>query len=194
MDVLKHLSSEEISANALDASPGDRLGRLARHVLAQQRCKTFAHLLQSLSLSHYYYCFLKYLFSSWGMWGGGGQLLSSVPGLRGGAPGPLVGPESLGNFTASRPGVGALRSCPVHQGGEESMGGPIWLTSNSIELNAMQSIQVLPLEATGSDEETRRSCMWVNPGRLAKGVGGGTFVQLFYQANADHTAASIIRM
>ncbi|KAI3981828.1 hypothetical protein MKX01_027813 [Papaver californicum] len=37
-------------------------------------------------------------------------------------------------------------------------------------------------------------CIAVNPGRLAKGVGGGTFVELTYRGDLDRTSAAIIRM
>lgn len=52
-------------------------------------------------------------------------------------------------------------------------------------------MQVLSLE--GDDGEAIR-CMCVNPGRLAKGIGGGTFVEINYHGDPDKTNASIIRI
>lgn len=34
----------------------------------------------------------------------------------------------------------------------------------------------------------------MNPGRLAKGIGGGTFVELNYNEDTDKTSASLIRI
>ena len=52
-------------------------------------------------------------------------------------------------------------------------------------------VQVLSLDE-GSEDQKRFIC--VNPGRLAKGIGGGTFVELYYNENTDKTNASIIRI
>ncbi|XP_062204477.1 uncharacterized protein LOC133906549 [Phragmites australis] len=52
-------------------------------------------------------------------------------------------------------------------------------------------VKVLPLDE-GSEDQKRFIC--VNPGRLAKGIGGGTFVELYYNENTDKTNASIIRI
>jgi DNA polymerase alpha subunit B len=48
--------------------------------------------------------------------------------------------------------------------------------------------QVLTL---GEGEEQRK-CICINPGRLAKGEGGGTFAELNYQGSPDKMNASII--
>lgn len=37
-------------------------------------------------------------------------------------------------------------------------------------------------------------CMCVNPGRLAKGIGGGTFAEINYNGEPDSTNASVIRI
>lgn len=37
VDILKHLSGEEISRNPKDGAPIDRMGRLAKHILGQRR-------------------------------------------------------------------------------------------------------------------------------------------------------------
>ncbi|KAF9604536.1 hypothetical protein IFM89_007657 [Coptis chinensis] len=54
-------------------------------------------------------------------------------------------------------------------------------------------VKVLALgEKTSTGEQTR--CITVNPGRLAKGVGGGTFVEMNYHENPDRTHALIFHM
>lgn len=43
-----------------------------------------------------------------------------------------------------------------------------------------------------SEEINHKKCIAVNPGRLAKGEGGGTFVELDYSGGPDRINASII--
>ena len=45
----------------------------------------------------------------------------------------------------------------------------------------------------GSEEKAIKY-MCVNPGRLAKGIGGGTFVEVNYSGDPESTNASIIRI
>lgn len=45
-----------------------------------------------------------------------------------------------------------------------------------------------------SDGEVQRKCLCVNPGRLARGEGGGFFVELNYHGSPDTATASIIRI
>ncbi|XP_057949506.1 uncharacterized protein LOC131144703 [Malania oleifera] len=52
-------------------------------------------------------------------------------------------------------------------------------------------VKVLPLGERGEGEEQVK-CMCVNPGRLAKGLGGGTFAELNYHGSPNTTCASII--
>jgi DNA polymerase alpha subunit B len=52
-------------------------------------------------------------------------------------------------------------------------------------------VKVLSLDES-SEEPKRFICM--NPGRLAKGIGGGTFVELNYNEDTDKTSASLIRI
>ncbi|KAL4193658.1 hypothetical protein AMTRI_Chr06g177850 [Amborella trichopoda] len=54
-------------------------------------------------------------------------------------------------------------------------------------------IKALPF-GEGGDTEKYSRCLCINPGRLAKGVSGGTFVELSYLNNPDQTSASIIRI
>lgn len=42
------------------------------------------------------------------------------------------------------------------------------------------------------EETNRMKCIAVNPGRLAKGEGGGTFVELDYSGGLDKINASIL--
>ncbi|XP_058005627.1 uncharacterized protein LOC110640495 isoform X1 [Hevea brasiliensis] len=52
-------------------------------------------------------------------------------------------------------------------------------------------VKVLSLGG-GSEGEEQMKCICINPGRLAKGEGGGTFVELNYHGGADKMNASII--
>lgn len=51
-------------------------------------------------------------------------------------------------------------------------------------------IKVVPLG--GKIGEPQAKCICINPGRLAKGEGGGTFVELNYEGTPDRASASII--
>lgn len=64
------------------------------------------------------------------------------------------------------------------------------LLSNEMMLSTF-CLQVLSLQE-GSDAQKQFICM--NPGRLAKGIGGGTFVELNYNEDTNKTNASIIRI
>jgi len=44
----------------------------------------------------------------------------------------------------------------------------------------------------GSEGEEQAKCICVNPGRLAKGEGGGTFAELNYRGGPDTTNTCII--
>lgn len=50
-------------------------------------------------------------------------------------------------------------------------------------------MQVLSSEREGIDHA---KCVAVNPGRLAKGEGGGTFVELDYCGGPDKINASVV--
>ncbi|XP_034700051.1 DNA polymerase alpha subunit B [Vitis riparia] len=54
-------------------------------------------------------------------------------------------------------------------------------------------VKVLSLGGRNEGEELVK-CICVNPGRLAKGEGGGHFVELNYQGSPDKTSASVIRI
>ncbi|XP_066378201.1 uncharacterized protein [Miscanthus floridulus] len=129
VDILKQLSGEEISRKPPVGKPGDRIGRLASHILKQQ--------------SYY----------------------------------PLYPPAA---------GVPLDFS----------------LAKEALEISSAPDVLLLPSDLApfvkvfsigeGSDDQKRFIC--VNPGRLAKGIGGGTFVELYYNEGIDKTNASIIRM
>lgn len=46
----------------------------------------------------------------------------------------------------------------------------------------------------GNDGEEQVKCICVNPGRLARGEGGGFFVEINYRGNPDSSNASVIRI
>ena len=52
-------------------------------------------------------------------------------------------------------------------------------------------MQVLSLN---EDTEEQKRFVCVNPGRLAKGIGGGTFVELYYNEDTEKTNAFIMRI
>lgn len=54
-------------------------------------------------------------------------------------------------------------------------------------------VRVLSLDETSEGEEQRK-CLCINPGRLARGEGGGFFVEIQYRGSPDSTSASIIRL
>nr|XP_043607408.1 DNA polymerase alpha subunit B [Erigeron canadensis] len=56
-----------------------------------------------------------------------------------------------------------------------------------------QFVKVLSLEGT-SDGEEQVKCIGVNPGRLARGEGGGHFVELNFHGHPESSSASVIRI
>ncbi|KAG6525019.1 hypothetical protein ZIOFF_014971 [Zingiber officinale] len=129
VDILKQLSGEEISRIPIDTVSGDRMARLATHILRQQ--------------SFY----------------------------------------------------------PLHP---PALGVPVdfSLAVEALEIPRNPDVLILPSDLApftknkfshkGSDGEVE--CLCINPGRLAKGIGGGTFVELHYNRESDGTKASIIRI
>lgn len=45
-----------------------------------------------------------------------------------------------------------------------------------------------------SEGEEQVKCLCVNPGRLARGEGGGFFVEINYHGSPDSASASVIRI
>ncbi|KAI4368483.1 hypothetical protein MLD38_017037 [Melastoma candidum] len=126
VDILKHLSGEEMSRNPTDGIPSDRMSRLAYHVLSQRSFYPLYPPPESVPLD------LSLAPET--------LRLSSIPDI-------LVLPSDMKPFLK----VVSLR------GGEEPV-----------------------------------SCLCVNPGRLAKGESGGTFVELHYHGSPSTAIASII--
>ncbi|KAK3139635.1 hypothetical protein QOZ80_5AG0386660 [Eleusine coracana subsp. coracana] len=129
VDILKQLSGEEISRKPPGGKPGDRIGRLATHLVKQ----------------HSYY--------------------------------PLYPPAA---------GVPLDFS----------------LAKEALEISSMPDILLLPSDlapfakvlSLGEGSEDEKQFICVNPGRLAKGIGGGTFVELYYNEHIDRTNATIVRI
>ncbi|KAK1295490.1 hypothetical protein QJS10_CPA16g00235 [Acorus calamus] len=143
VDILKHLSSEEISRTPPAASSGDRMGRLATHLLNQHR-QVSVFLLK------------KHLMKGDIDW----------------------------------------RNC-------ESLPLDLSVAPEALEMSSIPDVLILPSDlapfvkvlSTGdSSLESHMRCIGVNPGRLAKGVGGGTFVEINYNGCPDKTSVSIVRI
>ncbi|XP_043804660.1 DNA polymerase alpha subunit B isoform X2 [Manihot esculenta] len=76
------------------------------------------------------------------------------------------------------------------------------LASEALHISSIPEILILPSDmkyfikvlylSGGSEGEEHMKCICINPGRLAKGEGGGTFVELNYQGSADRMNASVI--
>ncbi|GLU06162.1 hypothetical protein SLE2022_232160 [Rubroshorea leprosula] len=129
VDILKHLSGEEMSRNSADGTLSDRLSRLSSHILSQR--------------SFY----------------------------------PLYPP---------------VEAVPLD----------FSLAPEALHLSLLPDLLILPsdikyfikvLSVGGKNEgEEQAKCVCINPGRLAKGEGGGTFVELKYKGSPDMMNASII--
>ncbi|XP_010250838.1 PREDICTED: DNA polymerase alpha subunit B isoform X2 [Nelumbo nucifera] len=131
MDILRQLSGEEISRNPANGLSGDRMGRLACHLVNQRSFYPLYPPAEGVPLD------LSLVPEA--------LQIPSVPDI-------LVLPSDLAPF-----------------------------------------VKVLPFGQRMNEEEQVK-CICINPGRLAKGVGGGTFVELNYHGNADRTSASVIRI
>jgi len=76
------------------------------------------------------------------------------------------------------------------------------LAKEALEISSTPDVLLLPSDLApfvkvlslgeGSDDQKQFICL--NPGRLAKGIGGGTFVELYYNEDTSRTNASIIRI
>ncbi|KAK8490467.1 hypothetical protein V6N12_005441 [Hibiscus sabdariffa] len=130
VDILKHLSGEEMSGYPMDGKPNDRLSRLASHILSQRSFYPLYPPAEGVPMD----------FSL----APEALHISSVPDI-------LILPSELKYF-----------------------------------------VKVLSVGGTNEGEEQMKRCVCINPGRLAKGEGGGTFVVLKYQGNPDKMNASII--
>ncbi|XP_042506466.1 DNA polymerase alpha subunit B [Macadamia integrifolia] len=131
VDILKQLSGEEISRNPANGSSGDRMSRLAIHLLSQHSFYPLYPPSEGVPLD------LSLAPEA--------MQISSIPDI-------LVLPSDLAPF-----------------------------------------VKVLSVDGRMEGDEQSK-CICVNPGRSAKGIGGGTFVELNYHKNLDRTSASIIRI
>lgn len=73
------------------------------------------------------------------------------------------------------------------------------LAPEALHITSIPDILILPSDMkyfikvlTLGEGEEQRKCICINPGRLAKGEGGGTFAELNYQGSPDKMNASII--
>ncbi|XP_022151968.1 DNA polymerase alpha subunit B isoform X2 [Momordica charantia] len=76
------------------------------------------------------------------------------------------------------------------------------LAAEALDISVIPDILILPSDmkhfvkvislGEGGSEEERASCVCVNPGRLAKGEGGGTFVELSYFGAPDQINAAVV--
>ncbi|KAG8493090.1 hypothetical protein CXB51_010645 [Gossypium anomalum] len=131
VDILKHLSGEEMSRHSMDGQPNDRLSRLANHILSQQSFYPLYPPAEGVPMDFSLATEALHI--------------SSVPDL-------LILPSDIKYF-----------------------------------------VKVLPVGGTiEGEEEQMKRCVCINPGRLAKGEGGGTFVEVKYQGSSDRMNASII--
>ncbi|XP_027334193.1 DNA polymerase alpha subunit B [Abrus precatorius] len=127
VDILKHVSGEEISRTASDGKPIDRMSRLANHILNQRSFYPLYPPAESIPLD----------FSL----APEALQLSLVPDV-------LILPSDIKYF-----------------------------------------VKVLNSEGEGINQS---KCIAINPGRLAKGEGGGTFAELEYCGGSDKINASIV--
>ncbi|XP_057845703.2 uncharacterized protein LOC131055078 [Cryptomeria japonica] len=139
VDILRHLSSEEIS-RIPEGSSNDRLARLATHVLKQRSFYPLFPAVSGLNLD------LSVAPEALHM--------LSIPDL-------LILPSDLASF------VKVLHLA-----------------------DAIQKTELGPSQNGSHEDFTHRQYVCVNPGRLAKGINGGTFAELFSQGkNTDSTVA-----
>ncbi|KAI4343365.1 hypothetical protein L6164_010722 [Bauhinia variegata] len=72
------------------------------------------------------------------------------------------------------------------------------LAPEALELSSIPDILILPsdikhfIKVLSNEEGNRGKCLSVNPGRLAKGEGGGTFAEIDYHGAPDKINASIL--
>ncbi|GMI90207.1 DNA polymerase alpha 2, EMBRYO DEFECTIVE 2814 [Hibiscus trionum] len=130
VDILKHLSGEEMSRYPWDGKRNDRLSKLASHIISQRSFYPLYPPAEGVPID----------FSL----APEALHISSVPDL-------LILPSDIKYF-----------------------------------------VKVLSVGGTNEGEEQMKRCVCINPGRLAKGEGGGTFVELKYQGSPDKMNASII--
>ncbi|ONK57978.1 uncharacterized protein A4U43_C09F6390 [Asparagus officinalis] len=85
----------------------------------------------------------------------------------------------------------------------ESVPWDLSLSPEALEIPSIPDLLLLPSDLAtfvkvltigeGNEGETIK-CICVNPGRLSKGIGGGTFVEINYNGDPESTNASVIRI
>ncbi|VAI79658.1 unnamed protein product [Triticum turgidum subsp. durum] len=76
------------------------------------------------------------------------------------------------------------------------------LAKEALEIPSAPDVLLLPSDLAPSvkvlsvneDTEEHKRFICVNPGRLSKGIGGGTFVELYYNEDTEKTKAFIMRI
>ncbi|XP_039798730.1 DNA polymerase alpha subunit B-like isoform X2 [Panicum virgatum] len=76
------------------------------------------------------------------------------------------------------------------------------LAKEALEISLTPDVLLLPSDlapfvkvlSLGEGRDDQKQFICLNPGRLAKGIGGGTFVELYYNEDTSRTNASIIRI
>lgn len=76
------------------------------------------------------------------------------------------------------------------------------LAKEALEISSAPDVLLLPSDlapfvkvlSVNEDMEEQKRFICVNPGRLAKGIGGGMFVELYYNEDTQKTKAFIMRI
>ncbi|KAL7093886.1 hypothetical protein ACP275_11G067200 [Erythranthe tilingii] len=78
------------------------------------------------------------------------------------------------------------------------------LANEALQFSSVPDILILPSDLAhfvkvlslgeGNDGEEQDKCLCINPGRLARGEGGGFFVEINYSGNPESSTASVIRI
>ncbi|KAK6160370.1 hypothetical protein DH2020_003751 [Rehmannia glutinosa] len=111
--------------------------------------------------------------------------------------------------------LSAEEICRNPQGGSKQRFYPLYppaedipldfsLANKALHFSSIPDILILPSDLAHfvkvlslgeeNDGEEQLKCICVNPGRLARGEGGGCFVEINYRGNPDSSSASIIRI
>ncbi|XWS69192.1 hypothetical protein CRYUN_Cryun04dG0158500 [Craigia yunnanensis] len=162
VDILKHLSGE-LSRHSMDGTPRDRLSRLARHILSQRSFYPLYPPAEGVPLD---FSLAPEALN-----------ISAVPDL-------LILPSDFKYFVKVSGDATMPNYFSVPTSISNSNKKKIWLQD--------AIIKVVSLGGTREGEEQMKKFCCINPGRLAKGEGGGTFVELKYQGSPDKMNVSII--
>ncbi|KAK6922360.1 DNA polymerase alpha/delta/epsilon, subunit B [Dillenia turbinata] len=178
IDILKQLSGEEFSGRPADGTANDRMSRLARHIIGQRSFYPLYPPSEEVPLD--------FLLAPEAV------QIPSIPEI-------LILPSDLAPFVkVLRLNNRTYRSMDLLIVTRTANGlmdlfqldirFQIYLSSFILFNNFRLSF------VPRSEEEEEVKCICVNPGRLAKGVGGGNFAEINYCSTPDATSASIIRI